>query len=502
MPRAVFRSLALLWLAACNSRGPFYDNALVTEGPFAGSTRLVTLNVNTGALILIDPLNAAVPTGVALPPKARHLTLTPDGTTALVAAGDAFGPELVRVGLNGTAPGASTVIALPATTDLINPSPDGHYALLTHSATSAGGNVGVIDPNEAVVVDLSSNTPTRTNLGTGSANPLGVVFAVPSNGGVQLAAVLFGGAVAVLDLANPGEVVRTPLQARGSSPLTPVKALFSTFASGLGYLYIQAQGSDDIVTLALQAATPQQKLSATLNFLAGGTGLSDIGLPSGTVASHTVLALYSGSKQVYSLDAAGMVDATIVTALGGTATHLLPFAGTLQIAYTLAASPDVFVWDYALGSVTTATLDGPFQSLQVSPDGLHAAAAVSGTSFPEMAILTALAGSAGPKVSIHPLQLGASAISPTFDASGQALYFGEANPDFLVRLDPSSLAYVTLPLANAPSQVGAGAGAVYASLTNAPYGAILTVPVQDYRSQREILFENYVLTDEVTIAGQ
>jgi hypothetical protein len=500
MKEALPRSLALLLFAACNGRGPFYDNALVTEGPFAGVSHLATLNENSGALVLIDPVSAATPTAVALPSLARNLTLTPDGTTALVAAGDAYTPELVRVGLGASS--AATTIPLPASTDVINVSPDSHYALLTHSPTSSGENIGVIDPNEAVVVDLTTNSPVRTNLGTGSPSPLGVVFAVPGNGGVQLAAVLFAGAVAVFDLADPADVLRTPLQASGSPPLNPAKALFSTFAGGLGYLYVQTQGSDNIVTLALQAAAPGQKLSATLNFLAGGSGLSDIALPSGAAASHTVLALYGGSQQLYSLDAAGLVDATIITPLSGAASHLAGFSGTLMFAYTLSSSANLFVWDYALGAVSTAVLDGPYQSLAVSPDGLHAAAAVSGTSFPEMAILTALSTSVGPKVSIHPLQLAAPAISPAFDSTGLALYFGESNPDFLIRLDPSSLAFVTLPLADGPSQVAVGAGAVYANLANAPYGALLTVPVADYRASREILFQNYILTDEVAIAGQ
>jgi hypothetical protein len=433
----------------------------------------------------------------------RNLTLTPDGATALVATGDANTPGLTRVGLVSGVLGQRIDIPLPVATDVINVSPDGHYALLTHGPTSSGANVGVIDPNEAVVVDLSTNIPVRTNLGTGSANPISATFAVPNNGGTQLAAVLFNGAVAVLDLANPVEVLRTPLQASGTTLLTPVKALFSTFvSSGLGYLYVQAQGDDDIVTLALQAATSTEKLSATLNFLAGGMGLSDIGVPSGAAASHTVLALYSGSQQAYSLDAAGLVDATLITPLSSAVSLLTPFSGSLQIAYSLGSSSVLFFWDVALGSATAVTLDGPLESIVVSPDGLHAAAAVNGTSFPEMVILTAQSASAEPKVSVHPLQLGAAAISPAFDSSGQALYFGESNPDFLVRLDPSSLAYLTLPLATAPSSVGAGAGVVYASLTSNPYGAILTVPIADYQAQREILFENYVLSGEVTIADQ
>lgn len=488
----------------CNGRGTFYDQALVTEGPLAGSARLVSLNGNIPSLILIDPLNAAAPTAVALPSAARHLTLTPDGATALVATGDATTPGLTRVEIvPGPTLGVRTDIALPVATDVINVSPDGRYALLTHGSTSSGTGIGVIDPNEAMVVNLATNVAVRTNLGTGSANPLGVTFAVPYNGGDQLAAVLFSGAVAVLDLANPAEVLRTPLQANGTTPLTPVKALFSTFvSSGLGYLYMQAQGDDDIVTLALQAATASQKLSATLNFLAGGTGLSDIGLPTGSAETHTVLALYSGSQQLYSLDAAGLVDSTLITALSSAVNRLILFSGTLQIAYTVGSGTSLFFWDYALGSATAVTLDGPLQALVVSPDGLHAAASVSSSSFPEMVILTALSTSSGTKVSVHPLQLGASAISPVFDSSGQALYFGESNPDFLVRLDPASLAYVTLPLASATSKVGAGAGAVYATLTSAPYGALLTVPIADYQAQREILFDNYVLTAEVTLAGQ
>ncbi len=487
--------LAVAVLCGCGSRGGDYAQPLVTEGPLTATSVVVALDTTDQALIVIDPSSSAPPKALALGPSPRHLTLTPDGNTALVVTGDVSDPGLTSIDLRSQ---AQASVPLPANPDVVHVSPDGRFVLLTFdpSQTQVAPNQALLDPNEAVIVDLSTRSATSVALGTSSPAPQGVSFAPPGQGGTQLTAVLFKGAVALLDLGAPAQVLRVPLQTATGPAVNPLKALFSSFVHGSGYLYVLAAQTDDVITLAISTAG---QLGGSINFLAGGTGLTDISLPPGPPPS-TVLALYAGTPQALALDASGRVDLTVATPLPSAVASLAPLANGLQLAWsTESNSSTVFAWDPVQGQVAAVTLDGPIASLQISPSGTTAVAAVSAAT-PELVVLTPGQSPAGPTLVASPLLLTSAAQSVVFDPSSGEIYFCESGQSFLVRVNVATLTHDQVTLDSLPLSVEIGAGSAIASQAS-DFGQLTAVPLGAFTRSSARVFPDFFFTQEVTLVS-
>ncbi len=507
----VFASLLGL---GCGSRGGDYDASLQSEGPYAANSFVVALNNTDCALIVIDPKSTTAPQVFALPANARHLTLTPDGNAALVVTGDAQSPGLVTVSLVPKTLGQTKFISLTVNPDIVNVSPDGHFALLTYDATATQTTAGqaIIDPNEAVVVDLTTDTATNVALGTDSPAPSGVSFAVPGQGGTQLTAVLFSNGLAVLDLGtpdlqSPSSVLRVPVQIQGGPAVAPLKALFSGFSQGQGYVYVLAAQSDDVIAVALSTAGG---LSGSINFLAGGTGLVDIALPPGPPPLSTVLALYSTTPEALQLDATGLVDDTVTATLTAPATQIIQAGSGLLLLWSDSGGSggeQVSLWDPAQGEVATVQLDGPVQQLLMSPataplpsDTVAVAVASVAADNQELVVLLLNLTPQGPTLTASPLLLAASAVSPTFDGITGDVYFGEADQPFLVRVTPSTLDTLQVTLDAAATGIGLTSNAVFADQA-ASFGQVTTVPTSTFTRASAEVFPNFLLTQEVQIVS-
>ncbi len=486
-------------LAACGSRGGTYAEPLDQEGPFAGASEVAALNATDGALLAADPVLGTI-RAFPMPSGARNLALTPDGLTALVVTGDTLTPPgLSAVSLSPGSLGTQRAIALPASPDVVNVSPDGRYVLLTvdPSETQAGPGQALVDPNQAVVVDLSTGSALAVALGTDSPAPRGVVFAPPGQGGTQLVAVLFDKGIAVLDLGAPQQVLRVPVRIQGGPDVTPLKAIFSSFVGGQGYLYVMAAQTDDVIAVSLATGSG---LQASINFLAGAQGLTDIALPPGPPPPATVLALYGQSQQALQLDATGRVDLTVTAALGAPATQLAQVAPGLLLAFSTGSSAanQLFAWDPAQGQIAAATLDGPVQGLAVSPAGGFAVATVASTP-PELAVLQTGQGPNGPTLAVSPLIVAAPPLGVQFDASGLC-YFAQEGEPFLTRLDPATLSSQSVTLDSSPTDLlllPAAAIAVQPS----PYGQLTAVPTGAFDRTDARIFPDYLLTQEVSLVS-
>jgi len=440
---------------ACGGRNGLYDQAFEAEGPFGANGSVVALNASDHTLIIVPPGQA--PSAINLPASPRNLTLTPDGTVALVATGDATNPGLTLVGVSGTALGTQANVALPAGPDVISVSPDGHFALLTYSAAASTSSVGILNPNEIVVVDLSSHAAQSVALGTDSPAPTGVAFAIPGEGGTQLAAVLFDKGIAVVDLGSvtaagdggQADVLTVPVRVNGGPAVSPLKALFSSFVNGAGYLYVLAAQSDDVIAVSI--TTGSGNMTGAINFLSGGTGLVDIALPLGEPPPSSVQALY-GSNAVQ-LDASGVAQNQVSAAIASGATQLMPAGSGL----TLVAGDDqstVTAWDPSAGAVTTLTLDGPASLIAPAPNGNTAIAAVAGPDGAELVVIDIGKDSLGPRLMATPLLLAGSLSAYAFDAPGTEVYFVESGQSLLARLNLDTLAHVQATLDSVPESVG------------------------------------------------
>jgi hypothetical protein len=501
--------LLILAFAACGARNRQYDQSLTAEGPYGANSNVVALNATDQSLIIVPPGQTA--SVIDLPASPRNLTLTPDGTVALVATGDATDPGLTLVGLTGVALGTRADIALPAGPDVIHVSPDGHFALLTYSAAASTSSVGILNPNEIVVVDLSSHAAQSVALGTDSPAPTGVAFAVPGEGGIQLAAVLFDKGLAVVDLgtiAGDGvgdggqpEVLTVPVRVNGGPEVSPLKALFSSFVNGVGYLYVLAAQSDDVIAVSI--TTGSGTMTGAINFLSGGQGLTDIALPLGEPPPASIQALY-GTEAVQ-LDASGVAQNQVSATIASGASQLMPAGNGLTLVVGQGQS-SVTAWDPSAGAVTALTLDGPASLIAPSPDGNTAIAAVAGSDGPELVVIEIGKNSLGPRLTATPLLLAGSLSAFVFDATGGEVYFVESGQSLLARLNLDTLAHVQATLDATPQSVGlvtGSPGAVFVSETET-FGKLVTFPTSAFDAATSNVnpalgeaYPDFLLTSEV-----
>jgi hypothetical protein len=492
---------------ACGGRRASYDQNFASEGPFGASGSVVALNASDQTLVIVSPGQA--PAAIELPASPRNLTLTPDGTVALVATGDATDPGLTLVGLTGSALGTRADVSLPSGPDVINVSPDGHFALLSYSAAASTSSVGILNPNEIVVVDLSSHAAQSVALGTDSPAPTSVAFAVPGEGGTQLAAVLFDKGLAVLDLgsvtavgdAGQPDVLTVPVRVNGGPQVSPLKALFSSFVNGAGYLYVLAAQSDDVIAVSI--TTGSGNLTGAINFLSGGQGLVDIALPLGEPPPSSVQALY-GSNAVQ-LDASGVAQNQVSASIATGATHLMPAGSGL----TLVAGDNqssLTAWNPAAGAVTALALDGPASIIAPSPDGNIAIAAVSGSNGAELVVIEIGQDSLGPRLTATPLLLAGELSAFAFDAPGDQGYFVESGQSLLARLNLSTLAHVEATLDSVPLSVGLVVGSPGEVFVTEPetFGKLITFPTSAFDSATSSVspalgkaYPDYLLSEEV-----
>lgn len=308
-------ALFALGLAACGTRGESWTKPLSVEGPLVAGGELVYLQRNAAMVVVLDPTGTRAPlhVPVASPPRAFGTT----ATAVLVAGGRGDGPLLDVVALPA---GETRRLALPGAYDRIAASPDGRFAVLTYdpSVAPAPGGPAARNNDEIAIVDLSAGTARALALRTESLAPQQVVFSP----GAPLAAVVFDGAVAFVDLADPTSHVVVPLKLSGGTTLHPQQAFFT--ADG-AWLFVRATGSDDV--LALEVTRTAGVLSSAINFLfaPGATGLLDITVPAGAGFEHTVAALYSGSTGTTAalLDATGDASRTHTAAFTRPATTLV-----------------------------------------------------------------------------------------------------------------------------------------------------------------------------------
>ncbi len=497
-------------------RGGPYDQNFDAEGPFGASGSVVALNASDQTLVIVPPGQA--PLAISLPASPRNLRLTPDGTVALVATGDATNPGLTLVGLTGGALGTRADVPLPAGPDVIHVSPDGRFALLTYSAAASTSSVGILNPNEIVVVDLSSHAAQSVALGTDSPAPTSVTFAVPGEGGTQLAAVLFDKGLAVLDLGSvtasgtmggdggQPDVLTVPVRVNGGPQVSPLKALFSSFVDGAGYLYVLAAQSDDVIAVSI--TTGSGNLTGAINFLSGGQGLTDIALPLGAPPPSSVQALY-GSEAVQ-LDASGVAQNQVSAAIATGATHLMPAGSGLTLVAGNNQS-SLTAWDPSAGAVMALTLDGPASLIAPAPNGNIAIAAVAGSDGAELVVIDIGQDSLGPRLTATPLLLAGGLSAFAFDPPGTEVYFVESGQSLLARLNLGTLAHVEATLDSVPRSVGLVAGSPGAGspaavfVTEAEtFGKLVTFPTSAFDSATSSVsptlgkaYPDYLLSAEV-----
>ncbi|MFL5318090.1 MAG: hypothetical protein ACJ790_00440, partial [Myxococcaceae bacterium] len=292
--------LAAVALCACGTRGSLYQDALRPLPLVTTRGSLVQIVPQTRKAVVVTP-GEPQPAAVDISKGARIASSPPGSNLVLVLGGTAKAPLLDLVDVSS---GERLTLDAPGFFDAIHFSPDARFAVLTYVAGAGTGTLAARNLNEVGLVDLEAKTVVRLQLDTESLAPRSVLFG-PSEANRRLVAVALERGVAVFDALHP-EVAprRISLRPQGSTDETSVaKAVFSDDGH---WLFVRATGLDDVVVIELgtEVGVP---VSASVNFVSGGRGLTDIAAPPGGL-KDSVLAVFAASEEAFILDARGIVD--------------------------------------------------------------------------------------------------------------------------------------------------------------------------------------------------
>lgn len=305
-----------LW--GCGTRSNRWEQTPVVVGPVVASNELVWLNRTVSVAEVLDPSGQRAPMGLDVLELPRAIAASPNGFLVTGGRGDA--PLLDVVSLPD---GARRTISVAGAYDKAAVSPDGRFAVLFYdpAAPPAPGGPAARNNNEITVVDLGASTAAALSLNTESVAPSSVVFS-PQPG---VAAVVMDGTVVLVELDRPELRVQVPLKLPDGTLLHPQQVLFAPDGK---YLYVRTVGSDDVLSLEVDA-TPT-RIGSAVNFLffPGASGLTDIAVPSGPGFDRYVAALYSGTGGTAALlDATGDTSRTHSVKLSAPAQTLTDLGG-------------------------------------------------------------------------------------------------------------------------------------------------------------------------------
>lgn len=488
---AVF-SAALL-LSSCGTRGSLYTGKLQPLPLVNTPIGVVQIVPQTQRAIVVTPGDAQ-PGAISISKNAKLASAVPNTTLVAILAGTAKAPlmDLVNV-----ADGAVETFTPPGFFDAIHWSPEGSYGVLTYVAGAGTGTLAARNLNEVALFDVAARSLVRLQLDTESLAPRGVLFG-PDEPSRRLVAVALERGVAVFDAKHP-EVAprRISLRAQGDTAETSVlEALFSEDAS---WLFVRASGIDDVVTVELgdEVGAP---VSASINFVAGGRGLTDIAPMPGGIRD-AVLAVYAASREVFALDARGIQDNTRRLALP----DALSRVDLLDGARVLLSDPrtrTVVAWDINDGRSGTAVLDGtsggpivlPRLSKAIFP---HPLVTTSTGSGPSLSIVTVEDATNRLRTRIQAIQLARPMNSYALDSFAQRLFFSGAPGSAVVTLDLVSHELVEVSLNGAPQTLHyvSEGDWVAAEHSGNPFGDVTFVPAGTSDRALARHFSDFALTD-------
>lgn len=428
--------LASLVLVSCGSRGDLYTSELKPLPLLATSDALVAVVPQTRRAVIV-PADAAAVTSVQISEGARSAHLVPPGELVAILAGTARRPVLDLLSPDER---RVATLGLPGPFDAISFSPEGDLAVLTYSAAARLPGLAARNLNEIALLDLVSHQVTRMLLDTESLAPRQVVFA-PRASARRLVAVALDRGVALFDARRP-ELPPRRISLRPPGSTTETTVLEALFSSTGRYLFVRASGVDDVVVVEIGEGAAGE-LTASVNFVAGGTGLSDIDAPASASLPHAVFAVYGGSKEAVLLDARGIADNAVRLPLNEALTQLRPLDGARALIFD-GKLRSVVAWDAGQRRSGSAVLEAGFDSIFLAPSQARAvlthpsvgAAAGGGAA---LSVISVEDAASRLRARVHPIQLAAPAGAGVLDAAEQHLFFAGKSDPTLVSLDLRSL---------------------------------------------------------------
>ncbi|PTL80895.1 hypothetical protein DAT35_26550 [Vitiosangium sp. GDMCC 1.1324] len=486
----------LLLAAGCGGRGDFYDRKLAPLPLLTTGDALVSVVPQTQRVVTVRKGEKL--RGLPISEGARKAVRL-QGEQVAVLAGDQRHPVLQIVSVDS---GDVRTLELPGAYDTLAFSADSRFGVLTYSTAGLGPDVVARNLNEVAVVDVEARKVTRLALGTESLAPRSVVFAAPHEDRQYVAITLDRGVV-VLDAKAPQKAPRRiPTRLSETQPEVAVQeALFSRTGD---VLFLRLSGMDDV--FAVELGQEGGELTASVNFLAGGTGLSDLELPpeQAPTSERSVLAVYSGSQEARVLDARGLQDGAQLP-LGAplTSAHVLSDGRVLLYDGKLRT---VVAWDVVTGKNGTVLLSAGFDAVRFS-DALGAAVFRHpnlGSGGAALSVVTVREEDTRLRVRISPIPVSRKVEADVMDAARGRLYFAPQGQPVIARLDVETLAIeqVTLDAPITALHYLPASGMLAAQHSEPFLGDVTLIPADQLERGAAERVRYFTLADELAPASE
>jgi hypothetical protein len=372
----------------------------------------------------------------------------PDGDTVAVLGGPLKAPVLDLLSLSEA---TVTTLPIPGPFDTMTPSPEGDYLVLTYSATGRIPGLAARNLNEIAVVSPASQRVVRMQLDTESLAPRMVVFA-PTTAWRRLVAVGLDRGVAVFDPLDPVTPARR-IALRPAGSVAETSVLQAVFSADGHWLYVRASGVDDVIVIDLRDTAGSREISASVNFVAGGTGLTDIEVPDIAELPNAVLAVYSGSREAVLLDARGLEDNVVRLPLADPLTDAQFLNGRAIISDSRYRT--VVAWDPLAKLSGSAVLDAGFDVRLFSKRlgrALFGHPNIGGGGS-SLSVVSVESQETRLRVKLQSIQLTLPAATATLDDLGERLFFVGRNDVTLVGLNLRTLELSQVTLDQSASAV-------------------------------------------------
>jgi hypothetical protein len=382
--------------------------------------------------------------------------------------------------------------------DLVTFNPSGSFGVLTYDAGSSTGPLVARNLNELALFETATRTLSRVQLDTESLAPRGVLFG-PAEPNRQLVAVTLERGVALFDARHPDVAPRRiTIRPPGSTSEQSVsEAVFSLDAK---WLFLRVSTLDDVIAIELGDEVGQP-ISASINFVSGGQGLTDLEVaPQGF--PDAVLAVYATSRELWLLDAHGIQDRARKLVSPEAINAVTSLGGTKVLAWAGGGSKGVVAWDLADGRSGTSVLDGAANAPTLVPTMgkalfFHSATTQGG---PSLSTVTLADETNRIRLRLQSIQLAHAEQAATVDDASQRLFFSVSGSTSVVTLELSTLQLQEMSLDTAPaSLVHLAEQDWLAAFTNAPdrLGDVTLWPAGEVDRTKAIRFTDYLLTGDL-----
>jgi hypothetical protein len=299
------------------------------------------------------------------------------------------------------------------------------------------------------------------------------------------------------------EVAPRRISIRPQGSAAEVSVAEAVFSRDAHWLFLRATGMDDVIAVELGAeiGTP---LSASINFISGGTGLTDIEVPPPGF-DDSVLAVFVVSRDAWLLDARGIVDNNQRLPLTSSVDSIARLTGTQVLLWDSGGSTAA-AWDVSDGRSGSVQLDGNSPNPVVLPQlnkAVFPLAAVSGGGGPALSSLTVVGDVNRLRFRVQGVQL-ARAFGPSaLDSTAQRLFFTVTQSTSVVTMDLQTLALAEVSLDQVPLHLyyvrnGDWVVAEHAS----GFGALTVVPAGSTERAGALHYADYALMGDLDRAEE